>query len=284
MADLDAVANFNGLRELNTTIWDASAVPNEVWDTLQQLHKESIRSHLPREDWDRADLLTRQSDPDVYRASRVNPNSLVGHEFRADQLFRRVMVAITHDTSGEPISAMLTANNASASLLPERLRPAEYWAKMMTPPAINIPIIGGKRYVHIRETYTHPDAQKPFEVPHNILAVGGLSLINLYFSLMQRRPEQPTSAYYASGDPADNELRGLTRILKMHITNESPMTAKGYDRDSKLVRVQEDVRQLLENIIRLPGAAGVLNPRNLNRITNGAIRLEKSRIRREAAR
>jgi hypothetical protein len=227
-----------------TSVYDAAAVPQEVWEGLQDVHHESLKAQLPEERWGEADRLVHLGDPENYINSRVDPNILVGNAFNADQIFRRPLVAVTRDSNGEIIGGVVTADNSSASLpLPSSLRQFEYRAKMALRPGLPVPLVGNKRYVHIREVYTHPDLLDPNDELIHMATLSGI-----YHSLADRRRAQYAAVYVFPRNPIDTELTLVSTRLQMLAAGEQKHALPSYDREDKLIRARRNVGAILDLI------------------------------------
>jgi hypothetical protein len=284
MTQPESVVNLNNSQGLETIVWDATAVPDEIWAALQLVHRESIQSRLPQDKWDRAAALTKYDDRRAYRRTRVDPNSLVGQEFNDNQLFSKVLVSVVYDRSNQPVSGVVSANNTSASTLPPQFSQLECWSKMLTPPGLPIPRIGNKCYVHIRESYTHPYAQIPLDVAPDTSVVSALALNALYHSLAYRNKRQPAATNYPAHDLADAQHRELVAAIGMQKTGDSPRTSPGYDPNDRNVRAQLGVSQIMENIRGIPGIGPILDPDFVTRQTSRDQHTQARRVRNESMR
>ncbi len=260
MAETNFVPNFGGMQDFSIEIYDAAEVPEELWAALQDIHNESIRAGLPMDKWPRADVITRKYDLPTYVERRVRPQLQSGRDGWNDQLFRDPLVAVVHDSSNQPVCGVVTTNNTSASdRTPALLRKPEMWLKMVIPPDIRVPKFGGKRYVHFREAYVHPDAQHTLDTRDGTVVVSGIALSGLYYSLHQRDQTQITAAYVVRGDPADYQMEYITAALGMHQTGfKAPNSLPGYKPDAPLVRLQRELADMAEDISEMPGANQVL--------------------------
>lgn len=283
----ELVPNFYNLDAINdylTIVWDAELVPDDIWRDMQQAHYESIKARLPQEEWDRAREITQMGELTAYRQSRVDANRLVGGPTRnPNQLYRAPVVAAIFNGTRQLVGAAITEDNTSASVLPEPLRPLECRAKMLVPPALNVPVIGGRRNVAIREAYMHPDAQ-PSSI-HRIYpgaqVVSGLILAALHLNLSARQVEQPTSLYAVEGDPADQDMLNLARILGMTATGRQGHRLPGYGPTKDLVRFQSSVGDLIQAIADIPGSYGTIMRQQVQRRSVRGNRQERRRQRRE---
>lgn len=269
MAEQGYVTNLNNMGGMRSVLYDAKAVPGEVWRALQLVQRDSIRANLEEEQWDKADRLVRMQDFKTYRKRRVNPNRQRGRDgWNKKQIFRKPLVAVTFDRSNQVVGGVLTANNTSGSDdLPGPLWRAEAWGKMLTPPGRDVPKLGGKRYVHLREAYSHPEAQLPLEVDEGLIVVSGIEVVGAYHSFQERDPRQKATAYRVLGDPADRGMVVLTDALDMQPTGGRPNTIPGFSEGSTLERVQTEIGHLLGQILLMSGAAEAINGVELARVT-----------------
>ena len=195
MAETIPVPNFNGMDGYKTIVYDTDVVPDYLWQAAQRVQRESLRALLPAAEQARADSLVKMNDFKTYRDTRVDPNQLVGKGWNDDQLFRRPKFTATFDRSNQLVGGVLTADNSSSRLpLPKSLRPAEYWAKMLLRPGISVPLLGNRRYVHLREVFTHPDAQENLEDADTAI-VSGIALAGIYYAIAQANHQQLLVAY-----------------------------------------------------------------------------------------
>lgn len=282
MAETTPVPNFSDMDGYRTMVYDADVVPDYIWEAAQRVHRESLRALLPRDEQDRADSLVRMDDFKTYRDTRVNPNLLVGNDWNDDQLFRRPKLAITLDRSNQLVGGVLTADNSSARLsLPEPLRPLEYWTKMLIRPGVPIPVVGNRRYYHLREVFTHPDAQEKLETEDDTVVVSGIALAGIYYSITKANPKQMLVAYEIPADPVDAELTHATQLLGMGETGyRRPHTLPNYAKGDKLVHVQAQVGQIMQGIIELPGAKPAIEGVQASRITRKSIKHQEKELQK----
>jgi hypothetical protein len=263
--------NFKDIDGFTTYVYDAEAVPRDLWEKAQLLQRESYRALLTSEDQSQADELVKLNDIDAYVASRVNPNILVGNGWGDNQLFRSPRFAATFDRSSQLVGVVLTADNTSSSLpLPKPLKSAEYWAKMLIKPGLPVPILGNKRYDHLREVYTHPDLQEKTNEDDQAFVASSVALLGIYHSLRDVEPEQMLSAYILPADPVDTELTCVTETIGMSETGyRMPNTLPGYSAEDKLVRVQAQVARVMNRIIEMPGAMEAFNSIRASKVSDG---------------
>ena len=261
MPERNFTPNLTHMNGLRTVVYDAPAVPPELWLSLQTVELESIKARLPQEEWGRAATLVNLGNLAAYRHTRVNLMSLVGKEWNSDQLHRQAQVTVTFDRE-DPISGILTSNNTSADHLPKWLRPVEYWAKMLVPPGIELPtepgrMVSHKRHVHVRSAYVMPGVQESLtsgESESPTSEVSGITLVGLYHALGVRHSEQPLAIYPVPDDPADSEMLDLTKAIAAQPTGDSrPNRLPGFRKGSTLQRVQANVGRTRTRIEELVG-------------------------------
>lgn len=222
------------------------------------------------------------NDFKTYRDTRVNPNLLVGNGWSDDQLFRRPKFAATFDRSNQLVGGVLTADNSSARLpLPEPLRPAEYWTKMLLRPGVPVPVVGNRRYDHLREVFTHPDAQEKLETEDDTAVVSGIALAGIYYSIAEANSKQLLVAYEVPSDPVDAELTHATELMGMGEAGYRRLhTLHGYAKEDKLVRVQAQVGQVMQGIIEMPGAKPAIESIQASRVTRKSIKHQEKELRK----
>ena len=260
MPETIPVPNFNDMDGYRTIVYDTEVVPDYIWAAAQKVHRESLRARLPTEEQDRADSLVSMNDFKKYRDTRADPNLLVGNGWNDDQLFRRPKFAATFDRSNQLVGGVLTADNSSARLpLPGALRPVEYWTKMLLRPGVPVPVVGNRRYDHLREVFTHPDAQERLETEDDAAVVSGIALAGIYYSIAEANSKQLLVAYGIPTDPVDAELSHATELMGMSETGyRIPHMLPGYVKEDKLVRVQARVGQVMQGIIDMSGAKSAI--------------------------
>jgi len=250
--------NFSNMSDVTTIVYDAEAVPVTIWNRLQSIHRDSLRSHVPQGEWGRMDEIVSWGQPARYRETRINPNILVHEGIWNPQLFKDVLVAVTFDHTHQPVGGVITENNTSASaprLAREKLQlplddngvigRTERRIKMHLPTWVPFPYIGGKRIVHFREGYVHPDVQPEINWGEQ---TSGFILAGLVVALEEYRARQLLAAYAASHDPADTELTQTVRLINARKTGDQSHQIPGYDPDEPLTRLQENVADALSAI------------------------------------
>ncbi len=259
MSEKVSKVNFSYSAGLNTVIYPAEEVTDGMWQELQLIHNQSLKARMPANEWERADIITKQNDLKAYSSSRRNPNTLIGNGWSKGQLFSKALVAITYDFT-TPISGVLTANNTSSSdRYSNKIQFIESWVKMLSPPSIPIPKIGNRRYVHLREAYVHPDYRGGLDVGDNLNTVSTIALAGVYHSLNLRHEKQKVVAYVIPNDLADEELSQITRLIGMKSTSEEINNLNGYNKEAKLVRVQQQVSEVMHNIIMIPDVKEIIS-------------------------
>lgn len=252
------VANYNNIEGLRTVVYDElESVPRDIWRQLQRVHHESLLAKLPRSDWSRADHLVRITDLRTYMERRVDPNKQAGQDgWNKEQIFRKPLLAVALDGSTQVVGGVLTANNTSGSKgKSDLIWKAEAWAKMLTPPGLELPKVGGRRVVHLREAYVQPGLQEALDVEDDTTVVSGLTLMGISKSLVRRSPEQWLAGYIVPADPIDSELTDLTWALDMGRTGERPNTISGFKEGTSLVRVAARVGHVIQTIVEMPGTS-----------------------------
>jgi hypothetical protein len=277
MAKLEYVINFDGMDDFHTELYDAETIPDEVLFDLQDVQYESLCADLPRSEWSRAAALTKLGDFRSYRRSRVLPQTLVGKEWNDDQLFTKNQIAVVYDGSNQVVGGAITAYNTSASqAVPKELRPAQCWAKMLTPAQLGrLPGIGdklNKKYVHLREMYSLPGRQTALEHEDNVIEVSGIPLMGLYYALTERQRSQVVIAHTVVGDPADATFIHSTRAIGMQPHGERSNTLPGYDSEAKLVDVRAKVGGVMGHILIADKARYIITNDNLIRVPKPATR------------
>lgn len=282
MAETIPVPNFNDMDGYRTIVYDTEVVPDYIWQAAQKVQRESLKALLPAEEQDRADFLVSMNDFKTYRDTRGDPNLLVGNGWNDDQLFRRPKLAATFDRSNQLVGGVLTADNSSARLpLPKPLRPIEYWAKMLLRPGVPVPVIGNRRYDHLREVFTHPDAQERLETEDDTAVVSGIALAGIYYSIAQVNPKQLLVAYELPADSVDAELTNATEVMGMSETGyRRPHTLPGYSKEDKLIRVQAQVGQVMQGIMDMPGAKPAIEGMQSSRVTRKSIKHQEKELRK----
>jgi hypothetical protein len=279
MAEMEPTENIGDLEGFSIAVYDTEVVPEYIWRAAQNVHRESLKALLPAEQQDRADFLVKANDFPAYRASRVDPNLLVGNPWNPDHIFRRPKFAATFDRSNQLVGGVLTADNSSASSrTPQSLRPAEYWAKMLTPPGIPIPAIGNRRHVHLREVFTHPELQARPKAKDEIAVVSSIALAGIYYSITEAHDQQPLSAHIFPTDPADAELTDVSVALGMSETGyRNPHTLPGYLESDKLVSVRAQVEQVMKGILEIPEALSAVDSIQVSRVTKSSVRQDQKK-------
>lgn len=223
-------------RNVSTEVYDASAVNEDLWGQIYDMHLASLQKLVGSE---RAIEIVGQ-DRQRYVNTRVDPEILVRDGLWNPGLFRDVTVAVTtiedevNVGSRRLVNSVITANNASPPLA--RI-------KMWTPPSMRLPKIGGRRYVHLRESVTDREffGEK---------VVSGISLAGLYFALGERHDRQIVASYDFPGDPADLELTQLRRLIGFD-KEASSGSISGFE--GGMVRATKTVREVKEQILAIYG-------------------------------
>jgi hypothetical protein len=269
MSQPDLQPDLRDAADLKVVDYEAGLVPYDVWEAAQMITWRTIRNHLGPEDG-RADSITRIDDPAGYRASRRDPQSLVGREWNAHQLHRNPRFTGLFDKYNKLVGGVLTAENSSSSLpLPPPLRAVEAWTKYLLPSVLP-GITPNRRYVHLREVMVdhgiQTKADKCSDADSN-----GVALIGLYYSLVQRKKDQTLTAYAAPDDPADRELTLLTSAIGMHETARLRDSAlPGYI--GRKIRLELVIEQALANIRALPGAEKTIGSMAVSVVSKKSIR------------
>src|SRR5260370_36373253 len=161
MAEARYTADFAGMGGSRVELYPASAVPEELWITIQRLHYEDILAALPVAERDQAATITRWDEGvSAYSRRRARPNLQVGEDgWNDDQLLLKPLVAITRDQSNQVVGSVLTELNTSADVDHSKsyanIRAnALMWGKILAP--AKLPRLGGHRYGHLREAIAHP--------------------------------------------------------------------------------------------------------------------------------
>ena len=217
----------------------------------------------------------------TYKASRVEPvpgkNGMNGN-----QIFRRPTVSVMFSTASI-VGASVTADNTSASnVTPGLFKPIKSRLKMSVPPSWRVPLLGGKRYVALRESYGKTAAQPQPTIEEGLTVVSGIAVATLHRSLLYRHPDQILTAYLADGDPLDQSMVDLTKALGM-LTTEVPGTLKGYTESHKTLRAAKRVGDVMEAIEGMAGA-DVIERIPVIRISIGDVREQQKNLRRKLAR
>lgn len=244
--------DFTALNRSRTVIYDAGAVPDTMWEHAQELHGESLRALLPVDEHHRVDAIVHTGNPEAYRDSRIDPNILVGNDWNDDQLFRRPKFVATIGPRGNLKAGMFTADNSSArASTPKLLRPAEYRTKMLLPPGLPVPVVGNRRFLHLREVFADP------HLPNRDRTA--LALSGLYHATADARQKQPIAAYVIPTDPADLELTRMAEMLGMIETDQRPHSFQGYSEEAEVVRVQASVKEVRDRIATMTWARPMLD-------------------------
>jgi len=257
MAEVLFVANDSNTDGVKTDVYRMADVTDDMWRELNVVHIESLQAQLPKEQWDRIDTITKTTDLATYRDRRVHPNTQAGQDgWQEKQIFMRPRIAISRDGSNQIIGAALTANNSSGNSERSKLAwEAEAWGKMIISPYLPIKKFGGRRYVHLREAYIHPDAQEVIEVEDGTVAISEITLMGIYHLLDIYNLRQKVSAYTAEGDPADRAFEHLTQALGLSKTDDQENTLTGYTGATRVVRAERIVRDVMRTILDMPTAA-----------------------------
>ncbi|HTE22220.1 MAG TPA: hypothetical protein VK674_04225 [Candidatus Limnocylindria bacterium] len=291
MPEREPTINVTGMDGLHTVVYDAPAVPAELWRPLQTAHLESIMSDLPRSEWDRAEVIVNRKNLSAYQESRAKPQQLVGAGWNKDQLHRQPQVAVTFAANGDAISGVLTSNNTSATHLKGPLAPIECWTKMLVPPKRELPApigraISHRRYVHFREGYVMPNVQDRVDTEDGVPQVSGIILAGLYRTLEQRHPAQYVSSHILPDDPADAVMVRTTEAIGAKPEEEDeggPHDLPGYRPDSRLLRVQTGAALALARIERLVGPETITQVPSRRYTTKEAAKDVMAEFRQEQA-
>jgi hypothetical protein len=237
MSEVTVAVNFNNTEGVVTDVMPTGVAEDITLRGLQQVHFESLKASLPKDDWERAQTISRINDFKTWKDIRVNPNRYVGKGSNDNQLFRKSMLVVSRDSSGQVIGGAFTANNTSAHDNPAPIWQAEAWAKMLLPPGLNVPIVGNLRAVHLREAYIHPNAQEALEVPKETVVVSAITLRSLGRLLAEYDVDQILALYRIPEDPADKDSVDLSDALTMRFTGSDSVKADGF----KIGALQERV-------------------------------------------
>lgn len=281
MAEAVSVPNFSDMEGYRTIVYDTDLVPDYIWQAAQKVQREELRSLLPADEQARADEFVQGDDFRAYRDKRDNPNVLVGAPDgnNADQLYRRTLLAVTFDRSNQLVGGALTADNSSARFLPGSLAPIEYWAKMLLRPGVAVPLIGNRRYVHLSDVFSHPDAQGELDVSDDAEVLSGVALNGIYHSLAERNRLQYMVGYNAIEDAADQELTLLSAMLEMKRTDWlRPNSMPKYH--GKKVRVQRQVGEAMDSIMELPGARSAIGGMQVDRVSKKTEKQQEKELRK----
>jgi hypothetical protein len=257
MAEVLFVANDNNMEGVTYQIYPTAEVTRDMWRELQAVHVESLQAQLPKQEWGRVDTITNATDLVTYANRRVHPNTQAGQDgWQEKQIFTRPRIAINRDSSNQIIGAALAANNSSGNSEKSKLAwEAEAWGKMIISPNLPIPKFGGRRYVHLREAYIHPDAQETIEVEDGTVAVSEITLMGIYHLLDKYNLRQQVAAYTAECDPADRDFEHLTQALGLSKTDHRENKLAGFSAATREIRAAWLVRDVMRTILDMPSAA-----------------------------
>jgi len=240
--------NFEKLNGASITTFEAEAIQPDLLLSLRGIQNAKLRWDLPLEAFQREDEILRSREPSAYIESRMDWNTQAGHDgWNQNQLFRDPHITVVFDRFGQPKAAALTADNTS-STLPE---PVEWMngplmrMKMRTPPSLRVPLLGGRKYVHLREAY---------EVPE--YGYGAWTLAAIHRALELRHPKQQLAAYVMPGDPIDAEMAWITRVLRMRRNPSDDrivLGRPGYRAGATQQRHTVQVGEAMDTIVALPG-------------------------------
>ncbi len=259
MSEVDYVANLNNMDGIFTVIYDAAAVPEDVFHDVQLVHLESIKADLPKEQWPRVPGLVRLGDLETYMDRRVNPAHQAGKDgWHEEQIFEDPTLAVTFDRNGLVIGAEhVVLNTSGPKGWPKPAWLAVAKAKMIAPPWT--PKLGGKKHIKITEAFTHPNAQTSIDAEEGIVVVGGINLAATYFSVRERDQRLGTASYVQLEDAADTTMINLTEALGMSPTVWDPKTVSGSNEDDPPTRVAAPARVVMGRSAGLLGVEVIRN-------------------------
>jgi hypothetical protein len=276
MSEQVPVINFNNTEtELYTQVWDATALPDYLWHEAQAVHHLDLLSELRHHNLLKATEMVHIGNLPVYRDRRVDPNTLVGEEFRDYQLFRRPTLTLTFDQAGKVVGGVYMADNTSSTLsnisfpdfIPQKtfakIFNLETAIKMSTPPRLNLPLVGGKRYVHLREVYTNPFSQEALNLGQDEPVVSAIALIGIYNSLLYRNERQTLAGYQYPGEPID---RG--NIITQNALGMKPDEGKAKPNKAGIyqLRATGSIKAIKDKIIKNDRMADLIDRTSVERI------------------
>jgi hypothetical protein len=259
MAEHIPVINFNNIESgLYTQVWDAPAVPDYLWREAQAVHHQDLLAELRHHNLHQATETVHIGDLPAYRDSRVDPNILVGAEFRDHQLFRRPTLALTFDNANKIVGGVYMAENTSSTLsrfsisdylqgdLIEKVFDLEMKVKMAIPPRLNIPLLGRKIYPHLREIYTNPYSQEALNLGDDEPVVSAIALLGVYHSLLFKDVHQTVAGYQYPDEPIDRGNINTQNALGMKLDEGEPKPNKA---GIYQIRATTGVKAIVESLV-----------------------------------
>jgi hypothetical protein len=284
MPEARTVINLNNTHGLRVDVWDVKAVPDDIWLALQRVQYESLRSQSPSSEWESIGSIVKMGDFTGYRDTRVNPQLLVGKEWNDDQLFRDPRLAVIYqdgkDVSDQArpqvIGGVIEELNTSNSIkelphpfdnpkLVEIAKATELRAKMYAP--VLTPIIGGKKHVHLREAYVHPDAQRPLDVD-DANVVNGIVLIGTYMALSRRNSKLGLAVYIMPSEPKDQEMVRLTEAMELELPEGEGREHHITGYEGKMLDARSQVGQATAAILERDGMKAAIKRTELRRVNS----------------
>ena len=257
MSEVAFVSNENNIDSVTTELSRMDEVSYDMWRDIQVVHVESLQAQLPRSEWYRIDDITHATDLATYRERRVHPNTQAGEDgWNREQIFPRPRIAISYDGSHQIVGSVITQNNTSGKSGASELRwKAEAGLKMLISPDFSVPKFGGRRYVHLREAFLHPDAQETVKVEDDVTVVSAITLTAIFRALDNYNPRQNVTAYLAEGDPADGDFAHLIQALGLSPTGDRENKLAGYTKAAREVRMQHRVIDVMRTINAIPAVS-----------------------------
>lgn len=238
MSEVAVAVNFNNTEGVITDIMPTRVAEDVTLRGLQQVHFESLKAPLPREEWPRARTISRIDDFEEWKDIRVNPGRHVGEGSNDKQMYGKSMLAVSRDKTGRVIGGAFMRNNTSAHDLPAPLWQAEALTKMILPARLKVPILENRRpvlmqavklrAVHLLEAYIDPNYQEALDVPEDTIVVSAITLRSIGRLLAEYDPDQLLTAYRIPEDPVDRPFVDLTDALTMRFTGSELVKAPGY--------------------------------------------------------
>lgn len=176
-----AEASPVSLEGVRFSVHPASELDVATWRDIQMLERvafsASFREHAKTGG---VDNFVHWNDPDYFRESRINPQIAVERGDLNPGLFARPVATLARH-EGKLVGYAYVADNTSGSPIQRQL-------KMLTPPGLPVPVVGGKRYAWERELAIDPKARRQ-----------GIAKVLSYLALETRHREQPLTAYVWPG-------------------------------------------------------------------------------------
>lgn len=178
-------------------VYDPTNLDSSEWRQLQGISRDALTSTLDRTQ-DEIDALVAWETPDIFYASHINPNTLVGERYNANQSYTKPRVAVATE-AGEPIGFAYSAHNVSGTSEINRR------VKRLTL---------AKNYLWLREIAVGPNFQR-----QGVAAEIGKAL------LKDALPLQPPTTYVWP-DEIDF-LQGALQSVGFHATGEQDVKLFG---------------------------------------------------------